>query len=63
MKKFNKVFTKIFIITIVIYETVLLFNAAVLSIPLNTTDIFIGLGGLILFCTELIIEEIKKNKN
>jgi hypothetical protein len=62
MKNFNKTFSKIFIITYIFYIILLSIRIAFFNHNVELCEVFLGLGGLILICTELILSEVKKNK-
>jgi hypothetical protein len=62
MKNFNKTFSKIFIITYIFYIILLSIRIAFFNHNVELGEVFLGLGGLILICTELILYEVKKTK-
>jgi len=63
MKKFNKIFNNIFVILVMISNIIIMYNIIILDEQISNNYLFIGLSGLILFCTEIITREIKNNRN
>ena len=62
MEKIGKIFCKIFMITVIIYIIGLGFGITFLNHTVTPNETYVGISMLILFCTELILEEVK-NKN
>ena len=62
MEKYNKIFGKIFMITVTFYELLLGFRMCILDYTITPNESFLGLFGLIIFCTELILAEVKNKK-
>jgi len=59
----KKLFVLLFMIFYVGYISIFILRVYLFDYIIDNNNLFLGLCGLILICTELIINEIKKLKN